>query len=141
MVGYLVLRVELFLELMNLAFLCGGEVFGIVTTHGGWLGGWCLSEGSSTTGDDRSGKQIWLWRAHHPSPSLARSFLSSPPLLLLLLLLPLRLRVCIACQRGPVRSFVRSKQSNRASRKTTTCHTHITTTGPGKKFGPICDNW
>lgn len=73
--------------------------------------------------------------------SLARSFLSSPPLLLLLLLLPLRLRVCIACQRGPVRSFVRSKQSNRASRNTTTRHTHITTTGPGKKFGPICDNW
>jgi len=58
---------------MNLAFLCGGEVFGIVTTHGGWVRGWRLPEGSSTTGDDRSGKQIWLWRAHHPSRSLARS--------------------------------------------------------------------
>jgi hypothetical protein len=67
---------------MNLAFLCGGEVFGIVTTHGGWVGGWRLPEGSSTTGDDRSGKQIWLWRAHHPSPSLARSLALSFLLLL-----------------------------------------------------------
>jgi hypothetical protein len=37
-------------------------------------------------------------------PSLARSFL------VLLLLLSLRLRVCIPCQRGPVGSFVRSKE-------------------------------